>query len=132
MADLNTHLTQEQKSARGRKAGLKSAEKRREKKRMREWAEIIGNKEMSIVNADGSEETVPYDAAIINAMYQKAIQEGDVRACEFIAKLKGEFVDKVDVTSGGKAFTGFSSVLPHYPNIEQAVADKEQNRPTEE
>lgn len=132
MADLNTGLTQEQMRQRGRKAGLKSAEKRREKKRMREWAEIIGNKEISIINADGSEETVPYDAAIINAMYQKAIQEGDVRACEFIAKLKGEFVDKVDVTSGGKAFTGFSSVLPHYPNIEAVVAEQEQNRPTEE
>lgn len=132
MGDLNTGLTQEQMSKRGRKAGLKSAEKRREKKRMREWAEIIGNKEISIINADGTEETVPYDAAMINAMYQKAIQEGDVRACEFIAKLKGEFVDKVDVTSGGKAFTGFSSVLPHYPNIEQVVAEQETNRPTEE
>lgn len=132
MADLNTGLTQEQMSKRGRKAGLKSAEKRREKKRMREWAEIIGNKEISIINADGSEETVPYDAAIINAMYQKAIQEQDVKACEFIAKLKGEFVDKVDITSGGKEFTGFSSVLPHYPNIEQVVAEQEQNRPTEE
>jgi hypothetical protein len=29
-------------------------------------------------------------------------------------------------------FKGFSSVLPHYPNIEQVVAEKEQNRPTEE
>ena len=132
MADLNTGLTQEQMSKRGRKAGLKSAEKRREKKRMREWAEIIGNKEISIINADGSEETVPYDAAIINAMYQKAIQEQDVKACEFIAKLKGEFVDKVDITGGGKEFTGFSSVLPYYPNIEEVVAKQEQNRPTEE
>lgn len=39
---------------------------------------------------------------------------------------------QADITSGGKAFTGFSSVLPHYPNIEEVVAEKEQNRPTEE
>lgn len=125
MADLNTGLTQEQKSARGRKAGLKSAEKRREKKRMREWAEIIGLKECSIVNADGSEEVVPYDCAVIASMYQKAIQENDVRAAEFIAKLKGEMEEKVDITSGGKTFVGFSSVLPHYPNIEEEIAKNE-------
>jgi hypothetical protein len=29
-------------------------------------------------------------------------------------------------------FKGFTSVLPHYPNIEQVVAEQEQNRPTEE
>lgn len=128
MADLNTHLTQEQRSARGRKAGLKSAEKRREKKRMREWAEVIGSKECSIVNADGSEEVVPYDCAVVASMYQKAIQENDVRAAEFIAKLKGEMEEKVDITSGGKVFKGFADILPVVPNIEAAIAEQERQR----
>ena len=90
MGDLNTGLTREQMSERGRKAGLKSAEVRREKKRMREWAEIIGEKDTTVINADGEEETMPYDMAVVVSMYQKAIDERDVRAAEFIAKLKGE------------------------------------------
>ena len=135
MGDLNTGLTREQMSERGRKAGLKSAEVRREKKRMREWAEIIGEKDVTIINADGIEETMPYDGAVVASMYQKAINEQDVRAAEFIAKLKGENEPtKVDITTGGQAFRGFSSVLPQYPNIEEICAkiDAERERNREE
>lgn len=82
-------------SERGRKAGLKSGEARRERKRMREWAEVIGDKKITITNADGTKETVPYDAAIISALYQKAIMEKDARAAELIMKLKGELEEKV-------------------------------------
>ena len=131
MGDLNTGLTQEQLSERGRKAGLKSAEVRREKKRMREWAEIIGEKEVTITNTQGVEETMPCDMAVVASMYRKAINEQDVRAAEFIAKLKGENEPtKVDVTTGGQSFRGFASVLPIVPGIEEICAkiDAERER----
>lgn len=67
------------------------------------------------------------------------VKENDTQSILFYLKTKGKrrgYTERTevvaDITSGGKAFTGFSSVLPHYPNIEQAVAEQEQNRPTEE
>lgn len=67
------------------------------------------------------------------------VKENDTQSILFYLKTKGKrrgYTERTevvaDITSGGKAFTGFSSVLPHYPNIEQVVAEQEQNRPTEE
>lgn len=37
---------------------------------------------------------------------------------------------RVDITSGGKAFTGFSSVLPVVPNIEEICAEIDARRDT--
>ena len=135
MADLNTGLTREQMSERGRKAGLASVEKRRERKRMREWAEIIGQKEVTITNADGTKESIPYDGAVMASMYQKAITEKDVRAAEFIAKVKGEMeATQIDITTGGQAFRGFSSVLPQMEGIDEICAkiDAERERNNED
>lgn len=98
--ELNSERTPEKRKEIARKGGLASGEKRKERKRMKEWAEIIGQKTTTITNADGSTEEVPYDAALITSMYYKAIEENDVRAAEFIAKLKGEMEDKV--TLGGQ------------------------------
>ena len=97
MGDLNTGLTREQKSERGRKAGLKSAEVRRERKRMREWAEIIGEKDTTVINVDGEEETMPYIGAVVASMYNKAVNEQDVRAAEFVAKLMGEMKEQLSL-----------------------------------
>lgn len=67
------------------------------------------------------------------------VKDNDTQSILFYLKTKGKrrgYTERTeiqaDITSGGKAFTGFSSVLPYYPNIEQAVAEKEQNRLTEE
>lgn len=84
-------------SERGRKAGLKSAEVRRERKRMREWAEIIGEKDTTVINVDGEEETMPYIGAVVASMYNKAVNEQDVRAAEFVAKLMGEMKEQVSL-----------------------------------
>lgn len=97
MGNLNTGLTREQMSERGRRAGLKSAEVRRERKRMREWAEIIGEIDTTVINADGEEKTMPYIGAVVTSMYNKAVNEQDVRAAEFIAKLMGEMKEQVSV-----------------------------------
>ena len=67
------------------------------------------------------------------------VKENDTQSILFYLKTKGKrrgYTERTeiqaDITSGGKAFAGFSSILPHYPNIEQVVAEQEQNRQTEE
>lgn len=66
---------------------------------MREWAEVFGSMPFKVRNADGSESDTDYDGAIVAGLYQKAIQEQDVRAAEFLAKLTGQL--KAQVELGG-------------------------------
>ena len=67
------------------------------------------------------------------------VKDNDTQSILFYLKTKGKrrgYTERTeiqaDITSGGKAFTGFSSVLPQYPNIEQTIANTEENRPEEE
>lgn len=60
------------------------------------------------------------------------IKDNDTQSILFYLKTKGKrrgYTERTevvaDITSGGKAFAGFSSVLPHYPNIEEVVAKRE-------
>lgn len=60
------------------------------------------------------------------------VKGNDTQSIIFYLKTKGKrrgYTERTeiqaDITSGGKAFAGFSSVLPHYPNIEEVVADRE-------
>lgn len=60
------------------------------------------------------------------------INNSDTQSILFYLKTKGKrrgYTERTeiqaDITSGGKAFAGFSSVLPHYPNIEEVVAVRE-------
>lgn len=45
-----------------------------------------------------------------------------------VGKPKQEEVAKVDITTGGQAFTGFSSVLPTMPHIEEICAEIDAQR----
>lgn len=60
------------------------------------------------------------------------VKDNDTQSILFYLKTKGKrrgYTERTeiqaDITSGGKAFAGFSSVLPHYPNIEEVVAERE-------
>lgn len=60
------------------------------------------------------------------------VKDNDTQSILFYLKTKGKrrgYTERTeiqaDITSGGKAFAGFSSVLPHYPNIEEVVAGRE-------
>lgn len=86
-----------------RKGGHASQEAQRRKRTMREWAELMGSlpmhrgKTTDPKAADGIKESnMTLDGAVIAAMYAKAAK-GDVRAAEYIAKLKGQTTDDVTV-----------------------------------
>ena len=92
-----------------RKGGRASAKKHAERRTMREWAEFYGNlpiqrkgkvkdpkalADLDKGNPDRPNRTL--DSAVLAAMYSKALK-GDVRAAEYIAKLKGEASEDVTV-----------------------------------
>ena len=87
------------------KGGKRSGEVRKENKTLREIAKIIGEKLITITNPDGTKETVTYNVAMLNAQYKKAITEGNTKAAEFIAKLKGEMEDKVSLNGSVQGLT---------------------------
>ena len=92
-----------------RKGGRASAKKHAERRTMREWAEFYGNLPIqrkgkvkdpkALADLDKGNPDRPnmtLDSAVLAAMYSKALK-GDVRAAEYIAKLKGEASEDVTV-----------------------------------
>ena len=92
-----------------RKGGRASAKKHAERRTMREWAEFYGNLPIqrkgkvkdpkALADLDKGNPDRPnmtLDSAVLAAMYSKALK-GDVRAAEYIAKLKGETSEDVTV-----------------------------------
>lgn len=99
------------------KGGKRSGEVRRENKTLREIAKIIGEKPIAITNPDGTKETVTYNVAMLNAQYKKAITEGNTKAAEFIAKLRGEMEDKITLDGKVQGIT----VTVDNPDTEQKL-----------
>lgn len=86
-----------------------SNKKQAERRTMREWAEFYGNLPIqrkgkvkdpkALADLDKGNPDRPnmtLDSAVLAAMYSKALK-GDVRAAEYIAKLKGEASEDVTV-----------------------------------
>ena len=72
------------------KGGKASQKARRELKTMREYARELAGMTTTIANLDGTEQEVPYLAAVVASQYKQAIDKSDTRAAEFIATLLDE------------------------------------------
>ena len=93
---------------RGRKGGQAYAKKQAQKRTMREWAEFFGNlplhkgkvKDGKTADQYGKgspdQPNLTMDGAVLIAMYNKAMK-GDVRAAEYLAKMKGQTAEDVTV-----------------------------------
>ena len=87
-----------------RKGGKASAKKHAQRRTMREWAEFYANlplrKDGKVKDPKAAEDirdtNLTMEGAVLAAMYNKAIK-GDVRAAEFLAKLKGQTTEDVTV-----------------------------------
>lgn len=89
--------TKEEQKEIARLGGIASGEARRKKKAMREWAEIIGSLPTNVKAPDGSIiEGADLDADAVMQQYYQA-HKGNTKAAKFLADLKGEMVQKVDV-----------------------------------
>ena len=88
----------------GRKGAIASNKKQAQKRTMREWAEFYANlplrKDGKVKDPKAAEDirdtNLTMEGAVLAAMYNKAIK-GDVRAAEFLAKLKGQTTEDVTV-----------------------------------
>ena len=87
-----------------RKGGHASQKKQAHNRSMREWAEFYANlplrKDGKVKDPKAAEDirdtNLTMEGAVLAAMYNKAIK-GDVRAAEFLAKLKGQTTEDVTV-----------------------------------
>ena len=87
-----------------RKGGKASAKAHAKRRSMREWAEFYANlplrKDGKVKDPKAAEDirdtNLTMEGAVLAAMYNKAIK-GDVRAAEFLAKLKGQTTEDVTV-----------------------------------
>lgn len=91
-----------------RKGAIASNAKQAQKRTMREWAEFFGNlplhkgkvKDGKTADQYGKgspdQPNLTMDGAVLIAMYNKAMK-GDVRAAEYLAKMKGQTAEDVTV-----------------------------------
>lgn len=81
--------------------GIASGEARRRKKAMKEWAEIIGALPARVVCPDGKGlEDADLDADVVMQQY-RAAHNGSTKAAQFIANLKGEMSQNINLEGGG-------------------------------
>lgn len=100
LVSLADRTTEEQREI-ARAGGIASGEARRRQRTLREIAEILAERKVTMPMPDGTQEEMTYDAALIQSMYQRAVTKGDTKAATFIAKILGEIEDKHVVESKG-------------------------------
>ena len=81
----------------GRKGGIAKGENAKERKRLRELAEIIANETISTTMPDGSKRSTTFSEALIIGQYREAMK-GKTEAAKFLATLLGDFVEKKEET----------------------------------
>lgn len=81
----------------GAKGGIASGEARRERKRLRELAEIIANEPINTTMPDGTRRNSTFGEAVIIGQYREAMK-GKTEAAKFLATLLGDFVEKKEET----------------------------------
>lgn len=96
-------------------------------------------KEVDAEFAEAVESIVEEQKDYVEGKLLENINKNDTQSIVFYlstkAKDRGYTKDmniKADLTSGGKVFKGFASILPQYPNIEEVIAEQERNRNREE
>lgn len=97
--NFTSDQSREEAAKNGQKGGVASGAARRRNRTLRQIAEALAEKKITMPTPTGGTEDVTYDVAVVQRQYQKAIIDGDVSAAKYIADLLGEMVQKVDLTS---------------------------------
>lgn len=92
------------------KAGRASGASRRRKKSMKEWAKILGALPIKVTLPDATNLDSDLNGATIMAMYKSAMK-GNVKSAQFLAKLRGELNEKVDLEVSGSKKKGNRPVV---------------------
>lgn len=89
---LNQRTKSEQREIQ-KKGGEASGESRREKKRLRELAELISEERFDMPMPDKTKKRATYKEGLIYGQFCEAIK-GNTAAAKFIATIMGDFVEK--------------------------------------
>lgn len=95
----NSERTPEERKAIATAGGIASGVARREKRTMRKWAEVFGEMGIKVARPDGTMMDTDFDGAVVFAQYQKAIKNSDTKSAQFLADLKGETEQRLDINS---------------------------------
>lgn len=79
-------------------------------KTMKEWAKVIGRESFDITLPDGSLLKSDLNGATVVAAYKSAMK-GNVKAAQFLAKLRGELDEQVSIDVSGSKKKGNRPVL---------------------
>ncbi len=100
---FTSNQSREKAAANGRKGGIASGKAKREKKTLRELAEMIAQmpvknpKTRAIMEAAGfTDEQMTNDAAMLLGLQLKA-QNGDPSAAKLLAEMRGQYSTRVEV-----------------------------------
>lgn len=118
----NAKLTPEERSASARRAGKASAEAKRKRRTMREWAKAFAKMGVNTKGLNGEEITADYAGAVVLEQFRKAVKEGETSSAKFIAELLGEMVQKVEHSGTGVVVQVTDKVLAQ--EIAQAIDNK--------
>lgn len=77
----------------GKKGGVASGKARRERKRLREIAQIVATEEIEVTMPDKTKKKTTFDEALVIGQYKQAIS-GKTEAAKFIATILDEYVEK--------------------------------------
>lgn len=98
--NLRGPLSPSEAREQGRKGGIASGKARREKRRLRELAQMILDEEMT----DNSGRTMSRGEAALRVQARRAILDGDVRALAFLRDTAGQApVSQVEVSTQDQA-----------------------------
>lgn len=89
-----TELTENERRELARKGGLASGEARRRRKQLRDDLLVMLDEEVEFKDRDGNPMKKRLQESIARKVIKKA-NEGDLKAVELIAKLTGEFEQRV-------------------------------------
>lgn len=66
---------------------------------MRKWAEVFGALPTSVTLPNATRMDTDMDGAVVFGQYQQAIQRGNTKAAYFIAGLKGELEENININN---------------------------------
>lgn len=97
--NLQPVKTKEEARERGRAGGIASGKAKRARKTMRQLALELGDLPIDLTLPGGKKKKSTMAAAVVMGQYQAAVKKGNTKAAQFLAQLRGELAEEVNVTS---------------------------------
>lgn len=95
---IQERATEVQKEIRS-KGGKARAKKARDEKTMRDFAKLLGAELMKMPTPEGKQRKMTMAEAVVYSQYKQAIQKGNTKAATFLATLRGELEQNINLNN---------------------------------